>query len=297
MIEELIKLANLLDEAGAHKEAEEVDGFIEKISGSQGIRNLSPVQAPKVEVPDAPHKWEQELAGTNPELAKKVMELKDLNAKRIEVMKEIEQLMGTKEAPEEPKLSPEESDVLKLMSSEENLTKVFADLCSLSDELDQAGLAKEANLIDEFLEKSASKLKKQAGPVLPDVMKWKEEDKKTDRSKRYDAEYHNSLQVREPKPTKEKEEHHVHTYQPSKVMSLNTRYCPYHIGVSLGRVGEATYQCPLDGDVYNFELGFKDYQGNEYSGGSISQQTPNSTQYEIPSRIFDSRENVLNVVN
>jgi len=166
---------------------------------------------------------------------------------------------------------------------------VLEKLAGLADRLDAIGAPEEADLIDGFIEKHAT-----------DVERVGEAD--TEQSKRYDSKYHHSLQVREPKAKQERidregrDEHHVHTYQSSAGM-LSSRYCPDHIGVQMGRVGENTFQCPLDGQIYNWESGWTDLDGNEHPGGSVAGQTPDSSGIATPHRIFDSRENILNRVN
>jgi hypothetical protein len=216
MIEALIKLANLLDEQGATKEADLVDALIQKAT-----------KETKTETP-----------------------------------------------------------------KEESIEDVFTTLSGIADKLDSIGIVEGANLIDGFIQKTAE-----------DVMKWKDEDKKTEQAKRYDSKYHHSLQIREPKKDQERvdregrQKHHVSTYQQTNATALSTRHCPDHIGYDLGRIGENTYQCSLDGQVYNWEAGWTDYQGNKHPGGSVAGQTPDSTGYAIPHRIFDSRENSLNRVN
>jgi hypothetical protein len=159
----------------------------------------------------------------------------------------------------------------------------------LADRLDKVGAVEEANMIDEFIKNSAD-------------VKWKEESD-TEQAKRYDSKHHHSLQVREPKRDQEKvdregrKDHHVHTYQETGASALSTRYCPEHIGVTMGRVGPSSYQCPLDGQIYNWETGWTDYNGVKHPGGSVAAQTPDSTGYATPHRIFDSRENILNRIN
>lgn len=152
-----------------------------------------------------------------------------------------------------------------------------------------------------------------AGPVVAstnssiskradDVVDWKEEDD-TEQSKRYDDRHHHNLQVREPKRDQERvdregrKEHHVSTQKPVEATALSSRYCPDHIGTQMGRVGPGSYQCPLDGQVYNWETGWTDFDGNQHPGGSVAAQTPDSTGYAIPHRVFDSRDKALNVVN
>jgi hypothetical protein len=51
--------------------------------------------------------------------------------------------------------------------------------------------------------------------------------------------------------------------------SLSTRGCPDHNGILMKRVGEGSFQCMLDGKIYNWNDGFKDYDGNVYPGAPI----------------------------
>lgn len=131
---------------------------------------------------------------------------------------------------------------------------------------------------------------------------WKGEDAKSDQSKRYDSKYHRSIQIRDKdkKPPEDREgrqEHHSTTYRPVD-SSLSTRYCPDHVGAMMGRVGESTYQCPIDNEVYNWEVGYTTYDGKDVPGSSVAGQTPGATGYfETPARIFDSREQTLNRIN
>lgn len=147
-------------------------------------------------------------------------------------------------------------------------------LVSMADKLDEIGAVKEAEQIDEFLLKYA----KEIGPY--------------DSKKRQDE----LVEQDKKQPRKPEEDHHVHSYQPSG-RTLSTRYCPDHLGSMLVRIGPRTYQCPLDGKIYNWESGFTDMEGNNIEGGSVAGQTGNATNYfEVPSRIFESRENIMNSI-
>lgn len=85
-------------------------------------------------------------------------------------------------------------------------------LASLADRLDALGATQHADMIDKFLEKYA-------GSVLPDVLDWKEADPDGNRAKAYDTKHHHSLQVREPKADQERVDfegrkyHHIDTYE------------------------------------------------------------------------------------
>lgn len=76
------------------------------------------------------------------------------------------------------------------------------------------------------------------------------------------------------------------TYRPLEA-PLSTRYCPSHAGVMIVRVGEHTWQCVLDKQIYNFDSGFKLLDGSTVPGGSVDQQIPNHPQ--DGHAIFDTR--------
>lgn len=149
-------------------------------------------------------------------------------------------------------------------------------LASLADKLDAMGLTKEADLIDETIQKLAKDVE------------WQKEDSKTEQSKRYNAKYNNEQTFQQPKIEKPKKiEHHIPEYRNSENKALSTRYCKDHPGVMLNRVGEGIYECELDHKRYNYEL--------EY--GSVAAQTPSTSNISLPSRLFDPNEERLNRVN
>lgn len=177
----------------------------------------------------------------------------------------------------------DESEIEDLMENiKESRKKIlFRKLAFIANRLDEAGITSEADIIDDFLVRLAKEVEKE---------------------NKYDSKKHHNQLIREPK-TKEDavdrentKKHHVHTQQ-SINGTLSTRYCPEHIGVTMSRVGDGTFQCPIDGQVYNWETGWTDYDGNEHLGGSVAAQTPDSTGYATPHRMFDSRENILNALN
>ncbi len=72
--------------------------------------------------------------------------------------------------------------------------------------------------------------------------------------------------------------------------SLSTRGCPDHNGAQMKRVAEGTFQCELDGRMYNWNEGFKDYSGNVFPGAPIrSVDFPDTTE-----RMFETREMATN---
>lgn len=96
---------------------------------------------------------------------------------------------------------------------------------------------------------------------------------------------------------KDKAESSQPPIKPGRLSSLSTRYCPDHHGVQAVRVAERVYQCPIDGRMYDYESGYVNYSGQRVPGGSIANQTPASTPYALPQRLFDSRQNIMNTLN
>jgi hypothetical protein len=82
-------------------------------------------------------------------------------------------------------------------------------------------------------------------------------------------------------------------YIPGGERVLSSRYCPQHRGVQVIRVAENTFQCPIDGIVYSHEQGYQMYNGKIVPGGSIANQTPETSDHGIPMMFYDSRDSVL----
>lgn len=312
-IEQLIALANFLDESGATEEADRIDALIKDAADKPPPLDLEELdrileQKQQKQQFEAPNEYNARVMKESPSLEQWTVNIQD----------ELTSYLNT----------PEEKTYYNLLDAlkqyqvrwqaehgkSATTSDVFEKLSAIADRLDSLGATDEADAVDAFIAKHAAKKKDAPAPAAEapvskadQVLEVKPEAD-TEQSKRYDDKHHHSLQVREPKSQKErmdlegyKDTHHVHTYQPVKEAmekeAASTRYCPEHIGVSLGRVGEATYQCPLDGKTYNWEVGYTDYDGKHHEGGSVAAQTPDSSGYEIPHRIFDSRENILNRVN
>ena len=71
---------------------------------------------------------------------------------------------------------------------------------------------------------------------------------------------------------------------PAPTMSVRT--CPDHHGAQMQRVADNCFKCEMDGRVYNWDEGFKSYDGIQYGGGKIrSVDVP-----ETVSRLFETRE-------
>jgi hypothetical protein len=74
--------------------------------------------------------------------------------------------------------------------------------------------------------------------------------------------------------------------------SLSIRHCPDHHGAQMARVAEGSFQCNIDGRIYNWNSGFKDYDGNIYPGASItSVDFPNNFESLFETREMATRKN------
>lgn len=75
--------------------------------------------------------------------------------------------------------------------------------------------------------------------------------------------------------------------------AMSTRHCPDHNGTMMQRVAEGSYQCNIDGKIYNWNVGFKDYNGNVHPGSQIS-----SVDFpDMNERIFENRSMALSKRN
>lgn len=54
--------------------------------------------------------------------------------------------------------------------------------------------------------------------------------------------------------------------------TVPTRQCPDHPGQQMSRIADNVRQCPLDGKVYDFTLGFTTNDGVKHPGGAVQNQ-------------------------
>ena len=84
----------------------------------------------------------------------------------------------------------------------------------------------------------------------------------------------------------------VKTYRPLEA-SLSSRYSPDMPGVSLMRIGENIYQCPVTKKIYDFNSGYTTAKGNKIPGTGVQGQTE-FEQVGQEHMEFSSREQILN---
>jgi hypothetical protein len=276
VFQKLSKVADDLDGVGATKEADMIDSFLQKYAGEENW-----------ELENLPDRGEY-----NEQLRKQFEGEGEIEDEPEEEGWELENLPDRGEYNEQlrEQFEDEEESEGLAPETEEEVDEIMRELEKLE--------GKRAELIGKLETPKKPKLSKRAEGYDED----RKEEGDTEQSKRYDSKHHHSLQIREPKGEQERvdregrDKHHMETYQPHEG-SLSTRYCPEHIGTMMGRVGPSVYQCPLDGQTYNWETGYTNFDGVNVPGGSVAAQTPDSTGYEVPHRVFDSREKTLNVVN
>jgi hypothetical protein len=285
----LAKVADDLDEAGAQKEADMIDDFLKRYA-----------QEGPTEIGELPEVEEKSMGST--EMGESVAR------RQAEAMDEVTNLVDSfgenkgsflYDLRRQVEYLINEFERGKQKEKKEHVNRPYAEYI----EGYEPGTDPFAETRRHFSQKMEASTKNKFSKRAEDYDEDRKEEADTEQSKRYDSKYHHSLQVREPKKDQERvdregrKEHHVETYKKNEAHHLSTRYCPEHIGTQMARVGEGIYQCPLDGQCYNWEAGWTDFDGNQHPGGSVAAQTPDSTGYAIPHRIFDSREKVLNVVN
>ena len=116
------------------------------------------------------------------------------------------------------------------------------------------------------------------------------QDKVTSHESLYDAEKNNKqtmLEVVRREVADNRKQHHLQTMQgeaPSQ-----TRYSPELPGVALSRVSDGVYQDTLTKKIYDFRSGWVGDDGEKHPGGSVAHQTPMLSQYNAPTRMFESR--------
>lgn len=168
--------------------------------------------------------------------------------------------------------------VIENNSASNSSSEVIAsDLLRVADMFDKLGATK-ASLILETIVRNAYPYGGSS------------EDKKTPREDLYDSKKNNKqtmLEVVRREVADNRKQHHLQTMQGTA--PSQTRYSPELPGVALSRVSDGVYADSLTGKVYDFKSGWVGDDGEKHPGGSIAHQTPMLSQYNAPSRMFESR--------
>lgn len=165
-------------------------------------------------------------------------------------------------------------------------------LVALADSLDEKGMIKEASVIDELL------LTINSNKQFKQTFKKAQEEEIEKLRKKYRSE---ASEVKTATPeyvedARKAIDDKVKTYKPLEA-PLSTRYSPDMPGVSMMRVADGVYQCPITKKVYDFRSGFTTAKGNKVPGGDVSLQS-DMIEYDNPaSTVFSTRNDVLNSTN
>lgn len=242
----------------AHEEAEELDN-VELMSGEPARKYKAVLEAA------TPHaKAAKELWAKRQELMSQVNMLDDQLSNHREVLRALDPKMKHEAYADDKELrnwlKPEKVEE-KPKKRRKKMDKaaeaeVINGLLKVADVLDYAGDPEGVSLVESVLRIFA---------------------KKDNGMPKYDVE------------TVEKSERKYPDISPV-APSLSTRSCPDHHGAQMKRVAEGTFQCELDGRMYNWNEGFKDYSGNVYPGAQVkSVDFPDTTE-----RLFETREMATN---
>lgn len=68
---------------------------------------------------------------------------------------------------------------------------------------------------------------------------------------------------------------------------LSTRSCPDHPGVSLVRISDGLFYCPLNGKQYDYNSGYVTEKGNRVPGTSVKNQNDQLNDLAMPTMFFD----------
>jgi len=166
------------------------------------------------------------------------------------------------------------------------------DLETLTDELDEAGLTKEASAIEELLLTVGSKGIKKA---YTDAAEKKYEDlKKKYRDKSLERAYPEKKISKEVEAAINELNKKIKKYRPQEA-PLSSRYSPDMPGVQLIHIGDSAWQCPITGKVFDYTDGFTTASGNVVPGTSVENQTQHAMDFAANSQpIFSTRDQIIN---
>lgn len=193
-------------------------------------------------------------------------------------------------------LTAESSDILKSIKLEHDSNDLEA-IASTAEEFDESGdpfLQKQAQVLDTVLSIFANK----------DFAKLAEEDDVTDklrekyRKRDQEEKYNKPTEYLKDKTSKTADRLSNVLKESTDVrpmdVSLNTRYCPDHVGVGLIYVGEGTYQCSLDKKIFDFKEGYKNANGKSVPGFNVADQNKIDNSNIDFKANFDTREGRMN---
>lgn len=171
------------------------------------------------------------------------------------------------------------------------------ELGALAQALDETGdpvLMKQASVLDEILitigaDPKAQAAFKKAQDDEIERLRAKYQDTNRDQYTRATEEHKKEINVNEAIKEIDRK---VKKYRPLEA-SLSTRYSPDMPGVSLVRVGDGVWQCPITKKVYDFRSGYTTAKGNVVPGSDVSNQTQHLGRAQEHMN-FSTREELMN---
>lgn len=171
------------------------------------------------------------------------------------------------------------------------------ELGALAQALDETGdpvLMKQASVLDEILitigaDPKAQAAFKKAQDDEIERLRAKYQDTNRDQYTKAREEHRKEINVNEAIKEIDRK---VKKYRPLEA-SLSTRYSPDMPGVSLVRVGDGVWQCPITKKVYDFRSGYTTAKGNVVPGSDVSNQTQHLGRAQEHMN-FSTREELLN---
>jgi hypothetical protein len=190
------------------------------------------------------------------------------------------------------------AESLKAQEKEAGLTpNDLQRLANIADEYDSSGdaeLIRTADVLDTILMTIGAKPEDvlRAKAMDEEALKSIREKMKKEEVDRYKSTQAVHERIIQSEEAKKLIADRVKHYRPQQ-HALQTRSCPDHAGNQMVRVADGTWQCSLDGKVYNFQQGYTKLTGDKVPGGSVDQQS--QTMHNLnENTAFDSRITRLN---
>jgi len=193
-------------------------------------------------------------------------------------------------------LSSEIKEVIDSLESHQDSNDLEA-IAATAKEFDESGdpfLQKQAQVLDTVLSIFANKDFAKLAEDDHETNKLREKYRKRDQEEKYNK----PTEYLKDKTSKTADRLSNALKESTEVrpmdVSLNTRYCPDHIGVGLVYVGEGTYQCSLDKKVFDFKEGYKNANGKNVPGFNVADQNKIDNANIDFKANFDTREGRMN---
>lgn len=173
------------------------------------------------------------------------------------------------------------------------------DIAAIAQSLDESGdprLMRTASIIDEILltigaDPKAKGAFKKAEQEEIERLRAKYRETRGDKEyKDVKAQHDKEIKVNEAIEAVNKR---IKQYRPLEA-PLSTRYSPDMPGVSLVRIGDSVYQCPVTKKIYDFRAGYTTMKGNKIPGSEVSNQTQYMGHTAQEHMNFSTREQTLN---